>query len=782
MNNNDINNNQQEFVEYDASDMEYFGAIEVISHEKQHIIKRQGLADKTDDERQEYFNSDLSGIALSGGGIRSASFCLGVLQALSYNRWLKHIDYISSVSGGGYIGTSLNWLLSNDWQKASVGVDRENFPYGTYPMRGNIQPMTSAEKEDTVEGGPPRLRGALLRFLRQHGKYLIPGSGIGSLSLAGVILRGTLLSLFIYFSMLVLLFSLVGQTFLFQWFTDFGIMPPSPLLSRIPNIALLLALLLIVLFVLSALLYSLAAFFLSLRGSKHASVAGDVKNHHHDTSHNNRDSNFSYGLRRVSESVYTHLFRAIMVLVVFGVLPLWYQSFIDGAGVVSTSAASTGVLLIVTGIICAVATFIKTSNISAGRVPLGLLVAVSTITLWAGLLLLAYHCSLLLPIDSGWAVLLVILVAVFGWFSNLNYISVHRYYRDRLMEAFMPDLDQVVEYEHTPNAASAKADKTKLSAMCRYDRERPATHNLPYHIINANIVLVSSSIAKFRGRGGDNFILTPAYCGSNATGWRETSSFMQDRMTLATAMAISGAAVNPSTGVGGDGVSRKPFLSMLMGMLNVRLGYWAPNPDPHRQPFFSIPNLFLPGLSELAFRQNLNEKSRFIQLTDGGHFENLGLYELVRRKVRLIIVCDSTADADCAFEDLSNALEKIRADFGVLIDINSEQLQDVIPEKTNDNDGTRYARRGFIMANIIYPDGIPGRLLYLKSTFFKKLSADLFGYRQSHQEFPDEPSSTAVFDEKQFESYRELGFQTAWDMMNDPDVKNDAMISRIFGR
>jgi len=82
-------------------------------------------------------------------------------------------------------------------------------------------------------------------------------------------------------------------------------------------------------------------------------------------------------------------------------------------------------------------------------------------------------------------------------------------------------------------------------------------------------------------RGGDNFIMSPAYCGSNATGWRKTKEYMGGEVTIASAMAISGAAVNPDAGCGGEGVTRQPFLSILMGMLNLRLGYWVPNPNPH---------------------------------------------------------------------------------------------------------------------------------------------------------------------------------------------------------
>ena len=82
-----------------------------------------------------------SGIGLSGGGIRSATFCLGVLQALTEKDILRRFDYISSVSGGGYIATSLQWWWGgprDDGDGAgepSFGLRPSDFPYG--PARPN---------------------------------------------------------------------------------------------------------------------------------------------------------------------------------------------------------------------------------------------------------------------------------------------------------------------------------------------------------------------------------------------------------------------------------------------------------------------------------------------------------------------------------------------------------------------------------------------------------------------------------------------------------------------
>lgn len=416
-----------------------------------------------------------------------------------------------------------------------------------------------------------------------------------------------------------------------------------------------------------------------------------------------------------------------------------------------------------------------------------LIVSVGTAALWFGLLLLAYHLTSLIQGSYsdkdiiGFCLIIAAALGIVGWYANINYVSIHRYYRDRLMEAFMPDVDKALDGEISPRAAG-NADKQAIDGLLDEQAGAGIDNNpSPYHLINTNVVLESSKIPKFRGRGGDSFILSPRFCGSNATGWSRSESFMNGRMTLPTAMAISGAAVNPSTGVGGKGITRQPLLSMLMGLLNIRLGYWAPNPNPERAAR-AIPNYFLPGLSEMFTRWKLNEKASYVELSDGGHFENLALYELIRRRARLIIVCDAGADPNFQFSDLANAVEKARVDFGTLILSNCDDLKTLVPhEQSSDKDAIKSADRGYIKSTIIYPDNSRGCLLYIKTTFYEKLSADLYGYKKAHPQFPDEPTSDQFFDEKQFEAYRELGYQTAWHMMNDKEICDDDLVKPLCG-
>lgn len=178
-------------------------------------------------------------------------------------------------------------------------------------------------------------------------------------------------------------------------------------------------------------------------------------------------------------------------------------------------------------------------------------------------------------------------------------------------------------------------------------------------------------------------------------------------MTLAKAMATSAAALNPSAGVSGEGVTRNVVVSMLLSMLNLRLGYWTSNPG--KTNTLGSPNFFVPGLTSEILRFGLSETSRNLQLSDGGHYENLAFYELIRRKLDLIIVSDGGADPNFNFDDLANGVEKVRVDFGAKISFMDDYKVDLILPGTSGD--THYqkkydiARRGFAIADIKYADG-----------------------------------------------------------------------------
>lgn len=734
------------YVAGNSEDPIYFGAQKVIDAELKLISKRKG--------KEITETNNLAGLALSGGGIRSASFSLGIMQALAYKNWLSKIDYLSTVSGGGYIGTSLTWLLSKKWKLKDgspipFDTSPKNFPYVTYPMCGKEYgkqadvslPGVSLVKwiEDSISKD---VRGKLLHYLRQNAQYLTPGGGINIFSLIAVLLRGIALGLVTYFALFVLLFLFLNMTSLY-----------CPIMLTGLNCFLLIASLMLAAYLGSLPFYSVGTYIFR------------------------RTKDKSYFLRRGYEKLAGFLLPLALALAVLGSIPFvseWLDKSLNSDTLLPICSS-------IIGIISSIAAFFKTNKVKASKIPIGLFAGVGAAALLFGILILAYKTSLQIPVwfPVNVAVIFALVVVIFALVVNLNHVSVHRYYRDRLMETFMPDVASILADNYERSHKTEEANAKRLHEMC--GNEGNTKYSGPYHIINTNVVLASAKRAKFRGRGGDNFIMSPLYCGGNATGWLKTEKYMGGEMTLASAMAISGAAVNPDAGGGGDGITRQPFLSILMGMLNLRLGYWVPNPDPQKSKGMlkpPVPNYFWPGLWEIIFRYRLNEKAYFLQLTDGGHFENLALYEMIRRRLKLIIVCDGAVDPQYTFSELANAMQKVRTDFGALIIINNEDLKDLTPSQEINQ--VKVAKKGFLKAKIVYADNSKGRLIYINTTFCEGLSADLYGYKREHPSFPEEPTSDQFFNEKQFEAYRELGYHIAWSMMKDDEVISDPIVKEVM--
>jgi hypothetical protein len=465
----------------------------------------------------------------------------------------------------------------------------------------------------------------------------------------------------------------------------------------------------------------------------------------------------------------------IFALLVLGSLP-YINTALDTAWQKVTAASLSTIFGAVMGVI----QFFKggqemkaTQGFLAGfRIVLGALALIY------GLVFASYLLSVLIYKNPFVVASILAAAIIFGWFVNLNYLGFHRMYRDRLMETFMPDADNISKNQW---GAASDADGALLENMCQPRYESDERTLRPYHLINTNIVLVDSPTSKFRGRGGDNFILSPVYCGSDATGWIHTADYMKNKgrgMTLPTAMAISGAAVNPDTGVAGQGLMRNRFVATLMSLLNIKLGYWAPHPDPDvNKKILHPPNFWRPGLKGGLLGLGLNERNSFIELTDGGHFENLGLYELIRRRLKVIIVSDAAADPEYEFGDLQNVVERVRVDFGVRIRFrqNDDAHLDGLLPGSNDNgffaDKYKLARRGYAIADIKYDKKYRGTLIYIKSTLTSNLPSDLYGYKSSHPDFPNQTTADQFFNEEQFEAYRELGYQLTSQLLDDPEIQ-----------
>lgn len=688
---------------------------EMIEFERIRIKQRNQKIGQKDD--------NYVGLALSGGGIRSASFSLGIMQALARYDAFKNIDYLSTVSGGGYIGSSLTWFLNKKWKygkgkESDFGVDTDNFPFGTTPNTHSETPGAGSQEKMSI-----------LRHLRQNLNYLFPGDGINTAAFTAALLRGIVFNILVYIPMLAVLLILLA------WLSGLGDYLEMRKLRYLIK--------------LSGGLFSLAL----IAGVIYGLVCGWAR----------FKPTFLYKLRTfyLKTSGYLLIFSAVFLLI--GSLPHFSENL---ANYIDKFITATGIT--VGGIITGIWGFGRTGSTSETKpkIPTNLIITVAAALLIYGFLLLGYELAellieknMLFEIVLGQyvylAVILVLIVVgiIVGSLININYITLHRYYRDRLMELFMPELDKATS--NLSAQAAHVANTTYIHEMCDYAAGAVG----PYHIINTNIMLPGSKITKFSGRGGDNFILSPLYCGSSATGWHRSDKYLHGKFTFATAMAVSGAAVNPNTGANGEGPTRNPLLSAIMGFLNLRLGIWVDNPNRHKPFKYYMPNMWFPGLRDIFLPKFMDEESRFVELSDGGHFENLGMYELVRRKVDLIIVCDGAADNNFKFTDFANLVEKVRLDFGAIIEIDLDPL---IPKKGDNHEYglEKMAEQGHAIGTIKYRNKEkPGFLIYIKSTIVPKLPADIYGYKLTHKKFPDETTGDQFFDEKQFEAYRELGFQ-----------------------
>lgn len=339
----------------------------------------------------------------------------------------------------------------------------------------------------------------------------------------------------------------------------------------------------------------------------------------------------------------------------------------------------------------------------------------------------------------------------------INEFSMHQYYRNRLVRAYLGASNP--DRRPNPFTGFDPADDGPLGVdLARADAEtaRRVERSRPLHLIGAALNLVHGSRLGWQERKAAAFAFTPFHSGFSLPAdeaqdqpievYRETAE-VQD-LTLGTAMAISGAAASPNMGF-----RSTPALTLLLTIFNVRLGWWLGNPahpaDWRRgRPRFAL----LPLIAELFGLTS--ERSHYIYLSDGGHFENLGIYELVRRRCRFIIAADGSADPDLEFADLGNAIRKCRTDFGVEIELDTATLE-------RDADGL--SRRHCAVGKIHYPGATPGSppelgyLLYIKPSLTGDEPEDVQQYARQCRSFPHQSTGDQFFDETQFESYRALG-------------------------
>lgn len=687
--------------------------------------------------------TELSALALSGGGIRSAAFASGVMQAMAQAGKLECFDYLSTVSGGGYTGSALTWALYDQATKGANDL-------------ADLKVIRNTSQPNPFRPAPGDGKVTLLGHIRERASYLAPTQTLNLLTAIGNTLRLSISSLLIY-AALALCFALpptaiyvAGSGWLHDNCSWFGMATPQTAGAY-------------ALLVLSGLGFALLLVLPLLRQAW------------------KRDFESTHAIRVAVLQDFSAWSAGLLLLALAATLPLSHDYIArQDIGAAITKLAGLAVAGGASGLLSLIERLDDRLRILLVRLAATILAYLAGLALYAVALWLV-QIAMAIPFSTVASAYLGVagLIVIACWRYNPNFISPHRFYRDRLMETFMPAAD---------GQGYAAPDVANLSAMCGLDR--PGPYRGPYHIVNTNVILNRSRQPRYYQRGGDSFMLSPLYSGSAATGWLKTAQQSKSNnhsLSLATAMAISAAAANPNTAGGEDGLMRRWSISFLMTLLNVRLGYWQPNPGKPVRPGgkgTSPPNFLRPGVMSLLSDYGREHES-FVELSDGGHFDNTGLYELFRRRVRIIVLSDASCDPDFSLDDLGRALALAQIDFGIaavfdpMPQADSRALwAELDPDPAQPNayrgkgypaisDGVRakLLRDGFVTATLAYPGGETGRLIYLKPALVSDAPVDLLAYALDYPDFPHHSTSDQFFSERRFESYRRLGFFIAEKMM-----------------
>jgi hypothetical protein len=369
---------------------------------------------------------------------------------------------------------------------------------------------------------------------------------------------------------------------------------------------------------------------------------------------------------------------------------------------------------------------------------------------------------------TPWAFLLVPVALAtvaygLGRIVNVNRFSLNGFYRNRLVRAYLGA--SRANRNPDPFTGFSLDDNVRMGALQETVQRRGKL--LP--IVNTTLNLVrSGDKLAWQQRKSESFSMTPFFCGNHRQGYRPSEHYGGNSgISLSTAMAVSGAAANPNMGY-----NSSPAVGFLMALFNARLGAWLGNTNSHGQNTYrrNGPHQALWPLFAELFGMTHADGS-YINLSDGGHFDNLGLYEVVLRRCRHVLVSDAGCDGKASFEDLGNAIRKIRIDFGISIDFTRE-----IQIRSNDeNKPGLYCAVATI--NYKKADGNKvenGSLLYIKATKHAggaPLPYDVYSYSKASQAFPHESTSDQWFSESQFESYRALGRHAVSQILGESPVR-----------
>lgn len=721
-----------------------FSAKDCTIAQSQHNVERR---EKSSDRDLTGCANDLSAIALSGGGIRSAAFSLGVLQA--FDRLSEHgephlidaIDYLSTVSGGGYIGTSMvSGMMQRDY----------TFPFPSL--------LGDHERKET-------------QYIRNYSNYLSPRGTIDVLMNIALIIRGLAVNFLLMLPILLIL--ALSTYYIFNFQQEFFINRLKSIESPLGWLPLF-----------KGSLFSFAVFvFATLMVTIWVSWWNPVATQR--------------------AKVGTGLACALaLVLIIFALeLQCNILSKLRGVSLTDKSYDFGGTFTAMSGAAAALIVFaqrlaniVEATAASESRVNFIHWIASRFLLSTAGLIVpsllwITYTGLCLLVLRLAETLGFALLVGGFfllglGLLVKPNANSLHRLYRDRLTQAFLfnrkalqPTISDTVAFsaggiESHSAAPPIHVLLSQLKPQTCEKKWKLRAALAPYLLVNTAINLEASKDLKSRGRRADSFIFSPLYVGSRSTGYARTADMENavPDLDLGMAMATSGAAASANMGI-----HTVRVLTFSLSLLNIRLGYWLANPGMLTQ---YMKKKLRAGVGPYYFALEtfgrLDEGSLNVYLTDGGHVENLGIYELLRRRCKVIIAIDAEADPDLTFSSLSRLEVLARIDRGYRIHLPWRSVQ----EEYRDN-----IRRGFqkdgswsgsegphgCIGRIDYGNGDHGVLIYIKACLTGDETKYLMDYWRRNPTFPHETTVDQFFSEEQFEAYRCLGFHSARGLLTGRD-------------
>ena len=228
-------------------------------------------------------------------------------------------------------------------------------------------------------------------------------------------------------------------------------------------------------------------------------------------------------------------------------------------------------------------------------------------------------------------------------------------------------------------------------------------------MINGALNLVRGEQLAWQERKAESFTMSRLHCGCLYLGYRPSAEYGHG-ITLGTAFAISGAAANPNMGY-----HSSPVVGFLLALFNVRLGWWLGNPGSpgaktwrRSGPAYSVGPLFSEAFGITTDRR------KYVNVSDGGHFENLGLYEMMLRRCHYIVMSDAGEDPECSFADLGDAVRKIRIDLGISIEFDSISIYPRSEDAAQNQKG-RNCAIGRICYSMVDGESVAdGVLIYIK--------------------------------------------------------------------